>query len=546
MLTGLAVFVAPIRVTQAVIMSGALAAAGGLFVFRPDNPFAIGVNVFVGVSLIVAAVIAWVALGRGGLPDEAGAPPDPERLRRPAVGPISAEWTVYLGTALAIPVFGLLVTANREVTLISESVVKRLTASQGGLVEVLAVFVQEMSKPAGLILMLAGLGAAAYLGIETFRLERVPRERMFVVLILTFFSMLFWAIFEQAGSSVNNFTDRNFDRVTDERRLSEQDVGTAIEFRVPLETTDPQLKTLPILSQEQLGHRNADPAMKEQITQAIRSEEQASKLPAPDQTLSPEDAAKIDELIASVSKSDELTLTGLTYLRAAAQRADAPAERKVVRWAVTSDNVGMVIGRTETPASLYQAVNPVYILLFGIVFSALWGFLGARGIEPSTPVKFALGLLQLGLGFGVFWYGAKIADARGIVALSWLFVGYLLQTTGELCLSPVGLSMVTKLSPTRLVSTVMGAWFLATAFSQFLAAIIAQFTGVGHGEGGGDGVVPVPKETVHIYGDVFGTIALTAIVSAVICFLLSPVLSRWMHEGQPQHPDSAAAPGKRS
>ena len=108
--------------------------------------------------------------------------------------------------------------------------------------------------------------------------------------------------------------------------------------------------------------------------------------------------------------------------------------------------------------------------------------MGKRGLEPGTPVKFALGLLQLGLGFGAFWYGAQSADDRGMVALVWLFIGYLLQTTGELCLSPVGLSMITKLSPAFLVSTVMGMWFLATAFSQFLAAIIAQFTGVGHGD----------------------------------------------------------------
>ena len=74
-------------------------------------------------------------------------------------------------------------------------------------------------------------------------------------------------------------------------------------------------------------------------------------------------------------------------------------------------------------------------------------FLANRGLEPSTPVKFALGLLQLGLGFAAFWYGAQTADQRGMVALGWLLLGYLLHTTGELCLSPVGLSMVTKLSP---------------------------------------------------------------------------------------------------
>ena len=108
--------------------------------------------------------------------------------------------------------------------------------------------------------------------------------------------------------------------------------------------------------------------------------------------------------------------------------------------------------------------------------------LGTRGLEPSTPVKFSLGLLQLGLGFGAFWYGAQSANDRGMVAVVWLLLGYLLHTTGELCLSPVGLSMVTKLSPARIVSTVMGAWFLATAFSNYLAGAIAQLTGV-EGEG---------------------------------------------------------------
>jgi POT family proton-dependent oligopeptide transporter len=105
----------------------------------------------------------------------------------------------------------------------------------------------------------------------------------------------------------------------------------------------------------------------------------------------------------------------------------------------------------------------------------------------------------------------------------------LLQTTGELCLSPVGLSMVTRLSPTQLVSTVMGAWFLATAFSQFLAAIIAQFTGVSEGGAGGVGALPIPLETVDLYGNVFFMIAISAAISGVICLLLSPVLKYWMH-----------------
>jgi POT family proton-dependent oligopeptide transporter len=191
----------------------------------------------------------------------------------------------------------------------------------------------------------------------------------------------------------------------------------------------------------------------------------------------------------------------------------------------------MGVGGSEIPATMFQSVNPIYIVLFGMVFSALWSFLGQRGLEPSTPVKFSLGILQLGLGFVALWYGANNADDRGMVALWWLMVGYLFLTTGELCLSPVGLSMVTKLSPTFLASTVMGFWFLATAFSEILAAIIAQFTGVGHGSEG-SAAIPIPKETVHVYGGVFGNIAIIALASAVICFFLSPLLRRWMHEDQ--------------
>jgi POT family proton-dependent oligopeptide transporter len=200
----------------------------------------------------------------------------------------------------------------------------------------------------------------------------------------------------------------------------------------------------------------------------------------------------------------------------------------------------MGIGGAEIPASEFQAVNPIYILLFGLAFTALWSFLEKRGWEPSTPVKFSLGLLQLGLGFAVLWYGAKMANARGMVALSWLLLGYLFHTTGELCLSPVGLSMVTKLSPARIVSTMMGTWFLATAFSQYLAGQIAKLTSVG-GESAGEQTIPPPIDTVHVYGHVFGQIAIAAMVSALICLALSPLLVRWAHAGEEDVP--AAAPG---
>jgi POT family proton-dependent oligopeptide transporter len=183
---------------------------------------------------------------------------------------------------------------------------------------------------------------------------------------------------------------------------------------------------------------------------------------------------------------------------------------------------------------VFQAANPTFILLFGPVFSWLWGALGRR--DPSAGVKFSLGLAQLGLGFGCFWMGATSADSNGMVAMSWLLLGYLLQTTGELCLSPVGLSLVTKLAPVRVVSTIMGAWFLATAFSHLVAAGIAKMTGVS--EGGEGATMPPPIETVGVYGNVFGGIAIAALASAAVLLVMSPWLKKMMAL------DEASAAGK--
>jgi POT family proton-dependent oligopeptide transporter len=139
-----------------------------------------------------------------------------------------------------------------------------------------------------------------------------------------------------------------------------------------------------------------------------------------------------------------------------------------------------------------------------------------------------MGLVQLGLGFFVLWFAATNADARGMAGTLPLVLAYLLHTTGELCLSPVGLSMITRLSPARLVSTTMGAWFLATAYSSLAAAIIAGLTGVEEHEGGGGGI-PVPLETVGTYGQVFFWVGVMASVAAVVLLAISPVLKKWMH-----------------
>src|SRR5206468_9462398 len=170
MLTGVAVFVAPVRITQVLILGGALATSASLF-FLQNNAYQLAVNSFVALSLAAAAAIAATALGRGGLPADAG--------RAPAAASGRSAAPVAAGVVVALPLVALCV---------------------------------QRSAVAGVVLALFGGAALAFLLFEALRSERVERERLFVALVLMFFSMLFWAFFEQAGSSINNFTDRNVDR----------------------------------------------------------------------------------------------------------------------------------------------------------------------------------------------------------------------------------------------------------------------------------------------------------------------------------------------
>src|SRR5690606_9133662 len=123
-------------------------------------------------------------------------------------------------------------------------------------------------------------------------------------------------------------------------------------------------------------------------------------------------------------------------------------------------------------------------ILFGSVFSVLWVRLEERNLNPNIPMKFGLGILQLGLGYLVLYLGATLAGADARVPLIILMLMYLMHTTGELFLSPIGLSMVTKLAPKDMTGSVMGAWFLSFAFANSLAATIAQLTGAEGGEAG--------------------------------------------------------------
>ncbi|MGQ0661804.1 peptide MFS transporter [Sphingosinicella sp.] len=176
------------------------------------------------------------------------------------------------------------------------------------------------------------------------------------------------------------------------------------------------------------------------------------------------------------------------------------------------------VDRAGVPASLFQSINPIYIVLLGPIFAGLWVWLGRRGLEPSAPAKFGLALAQVGLSFLVFVWGAQAMGVGAMTPVFFVFLIYFLQTTGELCLSPVGLSAMNRLAPSFLASLIMGAWFYMTAVGNFVAGKIGEATG-GH-----DGAM-TQEGTLHVYNTIgWITMAIAAVVLAV-----SPLIRRLMH-----------------
>jgi POT family proton-dependent oligopeptide transporter len=174
-------------------------------------------------------------------------------------------------------------------------------------------------------------------------------------------------------------------------------------------------------------------------------------------------------------------------------------------------------------AAINNSINPFYIILLSFPFAWMWLKLANRGKEPSTPMKFTLSFLQLGLGFFMFVVGAKLA-LNGQVSFFWYAIGYLLLTTGELCISPIGLSMITKLSPVKYTGMMMGFWFLASALGQHLAGVIGTLMAI-PSEGGATTVSAV--ESLGIYSGVFMKIFYVSIVGGLLLLILVPLLKKW-------------------
>ena len=178
------------------------------------------------------------------------------------------------------------------------------------------------------------------------------------------------------------------------------------------------------------------------------------------------------------------------------------------------------VDRSGVPASVFQSLNAIYIVLLAPLFAWLWTTLGRKGLEPSAPAKFGLGIVQLGIGFLVLVAGSAAAG-DSMVPVLFIFLIYLFHTTGELCLSPVGLSAMNRLAPAHLASLMMGTWFFASATGNFAAGLIAGATGseAASGEGAGREVV------MAVYSQI-GWIAIGVGIAVVV---ISPLIKKLMH-----------------
>ena len=290
----------------------------------------------------------------------AGEAPDPERLLAPTRVGLRQDWLIYLAGLFAVLFFWQLI-AHRELV--------GALLGVGSFVSVLLVLVIAWRQQ-----------------------NPVDRDRLLVVLFLIAVSVVFWALFEQAGSSMNLFADRNVER----------------------------------------------------------------------------------------------SVFGVTFA-----------------------------------ASQLQFLNPAFIILLAPLFSWLWLALARRGWEPSTPTKFGLAILQVGLGFYALVHGASLADEAGQVALVWLVAAYLLHTSGELCLSPVGLSMVTRLSVPSVVGFMMGVWFLSSSVAHYVAGLIAGLASTTAG---------AASESLVTYVDTFWLVTQVALGVAACMLVLAPFVRRFMHE----------------
>ena len=183
----------------------------------------------------------------------------------------------------------------------------------------------------------------------------------------------------------------------------------------------------------------------------------------------------------------------------------------------------------EMPASYFQSVNPLAIILLAPLFSSLWLRLGNRGLEPTSPKKMAIGLSLVALGYVVIAFAVYGLGAMDKVSMFWLIGLYVIHTMGELCLSPIGLSMVSKLSPARFSSLLMGTWFLANAAANKFAGTLSALIPGGGEAGEGAATTSFLGFQIANLFDFFLVFIVMCGVAAAVLFVMSRWLEKKMH-----------------
>ena len=338
-----------------------------------------------------------------------GEPPEPVKLKAPVLGPLNREGIIYAGSLAVVGVVFFLVQYTPVVS---------------------ATLIAGMFGSLGYILWFAFV-----------KCEKVERERLLLATVLVLGAVVFWTLFEQAGSSLNLFAATNVNLTLLSQPV--QWFGGAVVLGAP----------------EQLAAAGLNPAGK--------------------------------------------------------------------FWVNTSFN-----------AAQTQAINAGWILIFAPVFAAMWTFLGNRGRNPGPMVKFGLSLIQVGAGFLILLVGANFADGAFRMPLVFLIVMYMLHTSGEMFMSPVGLSQMTKLSPLSIVSFVMSVWYMALAMANLFGGWIA---GIASTETiGGQALDPAAAMAQSLL--VFKIIGLISIGVGVLFLALSPILKKWSHGSDDTNPEPAAEP----
>jgi len=202
----------------------------------------------------------------------------------------------------------------------------------------------------------------------------------------------------------------------------------------------------------------------------------------------------------------------------------------------TEYNVDRNILGWTVPTVMFQACNPLVIVLFAPILAKFWIFLDKRGRDPSVSTKFAWGTIFMGLGFAMMPLAIWTAAPNGQINLWWIVVSYFLQSIGELLLSPVGLSMVTDLSPKKMVGLMMGIWFFASAAANAVAGFLSEWTTLPSGTN-------APRVTDPAFAHVFGILGIFSVALGVCLIIATPALTRMITRDKPTSVGSGSPTG---